>query len=46
MTDADEKTSLPDVTGLTVLDLEKNVVELATLWQDRRIVLTFLRHFG
>jgi len=46
MTDADEKMSLPDVTGLTVLDLEKNAVELASLWRNRRIVLTFLRHFG
>lgn len=46
MTDADEKISLPDVTGLTVLDMEKNVVELESLWRGRRMVLTFLRHFG
>ncbi len=46
MTDKDEKIAIPDVTGLTVLDMEKNAVELASLWRDRRIVLTFLRHFG
>lgn len=46
MTDADEKISVPDVTGLTVLDMEKNPLELESLWQDRRIVLIFLRHFG
>ena len=46
MTDVDEKISIPDVTGLTVLDMGKNAVELASLWRDRRIVLTFLRHFG
>jgi hypothetical protein len=34
------------VAGLTVLDIRKNAVELPSLWSDRRIVLTFFRHFG
>jgi len=42
----DEKLMIPEVRGLTVLDLEKNAVEMVSLWHDRRIVLTFLRHFG
>ena len=42
----DEKLVIPDVSSLTVLDLEKNIVEVASLWRNRRIVLTFLRHFG
>ena len=46
MTNAVEKLSVPDVAGLTVLDMEKNTVELASLWRGRRVVLTFLRHFG
>jgi len=46
MTEADAKPAIPDVSGLTVLDVEKNKVDLASLWRDRRIVLTFLRHFG
>lgn len=31
---------------LTVLDPEGNKVVLGTLWQDRAIVLVFVRHFG
>jgi len=42
----DEKLMLPEVYGLTLLDLEKNAVEIESLWRDRRIVMTFLRHFG
>lgn len=34
------------VAGLTVLDIRNNAVELPSLWSDRRIVLTFFRHFG
>jgi len=42
----DEKLMLPEVYGLTLLDLEKNAFEIESLWRDRRIVMTFLRHFG
>lgn len=31
---------------LTVLDPEGRSVTLGGLWADRRIVLTFVRHFG
>ena len=46
MTDLNEKALAPDVSGLTVLSIEKDIVQLDSLWHDRRIVLTFLRHFG
>ena len=46
MPHANQKALPPDVSGLTVLDTEKNIVEMESLWRDRRIVLTFLRHFG
>jgi len=46
MTDVIEKVPAPDVTGLTVLNIEKDVVQLESLWRDRKIILTFLRHFG
>jgi hypothetical protein len=46
MADLNEKLSTPNVSGLTVLGMEKDVVQLASLWHDRRIILTFLRHFG
>lgn len=34
------------VSKLKVRDLQGKEVEMAPLWADRRIVLTFLRHFG
>jgi len=34
------------VSKLTVRDIQSKEVELESLWADRRIVLTFLRHFG
>lgn len=46
MTDTNEKAPAPDVSGLTVLDTGGDVVELESLWRNRRIVLVFLRHFG
>ncbi len=46
MIDLNEKSTAPDVSGLTVLSMEKNVVQLGSLWHERQIVLTFLRHFG
>lgn len=29
-----------------VLDLEGQALRLGSLWQDRAVVLVFLRHFG
>jgi hypothetical protein len=46
MTDSNEKAPIPNVSGLTVLNIEKEVVPLESLWRDRQIILTFLRHFG
>jgi hypothetical protein len=46
MTDLIEKVQMPDVSGLTVLNTEGEVVDLESLWRGRRIILTFLRHFG
>lgn len=46
MTDTTQKAQTPDVSGLTVLDINGDVVQMASLWRDRKIVLTFLRHFG
>jgi hypothetical protein len=46
MTNINEKVSTPDVSGLTVLNMKKDAVQLESLWTDRKIVLTFLRHFG
>ena len=34
------------ISGLTVQRLDGEPVELESLWKDRRIVLTFFRHFG
>lgn len=32
--------------GAKVTDLDGREVELASLWEDRPIVLAFVRHFG
>ncbi len=40
------QTQVPDVSGLTVMNMEGDVVQLESLWKSRQIVLTFLRHFG
>jgi hypothetical protein len=34
------------VSKLTVRDTQDKKVKIKSLWDDRRIVLTFLRHFG
>jgi hypothetical protein len=36
----------PRITGVTVQSLDGNEIKLESLWEDRRIVLAFLRHFG
>lgn len=32
--------------GLTVSSLDNKAVAVESLWQDHRVVLVFLRHFG
>ena len=34
------------ISKLTVLNIKEKPIEIESLWVDRRIVLTFLRHFG
>ncbi len=34
------------VSKLKVMDIQGQEVEMVSLWTDRLIVLTFLRHFG
>ncbi len=46
MADTTEKAQTPDVFGLTVLDINGDAAQMVSLWRDRKIVLTFLRHFG
>ncbi len=36
----------PEIDNLTVRSLEDQAVALEDLWQDRRVVLVFLRHYG
>ncbi len=36
----------PLVAGVTVQSLKEREVALESLWEERRIVLAFLRHFG
>ncbi|OQC25591.1 MAG: hypothetical protein BWX71_01663 [Deltaproteobacteria bacterium ADurb.Bin072] len=36
----------PRIAGVSVDDLDEKSVSLESLWQGRRIVLAFLRHFG
>lgn len=32
--------------GITVRNLDGEDVELESLWSDRRVILTFFRHYG
>jgi len=32
--------------SILVMDADGNTIELSTLWADKPVVLTFLRHFG
>ena len=32
--------------NLQVVDADGNTIELAALWADKPVVLSFLRHFG
>ncbi|TWI73070.1 hypothetical protein LZ24_01481 [Desulfobotulus alkaliphilus] len=41
-----QKNAVPDVSEISVLDLDSHSVALNSLWEDRRIVLVFLRHYG
>jgi hypothetical protein len=35
-----------DLGEAPILDLEGRAVPLASLWRDRTVVLSFVRHFG
>jgi len=35
-----------DLSGMTVLDVDRQAIPLGTLWRDRTAVLAFVRHFG
>jgi hypothetical protein len=43
---ADWRPELAALAGIHVLDLEGRLVELASLWRERCVVVAFLRHFG
>ena len=34
------------ISGLTVTSLDSEAVAVESLWENRRLVLVFLRHFG
>jgi hypothetical protein len=36
----------PRIAGISVKDLDGRNVALGSLWQARKVVLVFLRHFG
>ena len=36
----------PRIVGVTVQSLQGSEVKIESLWEGRRIVLAFLRHFG
>jgi len=36
----------PRIVGVTVQSLQETEVKIESLWEGRRIVLAFLRHFG
>lgn len=38
--------SAHDLAAMTVLDENKNTVEVGSLWRDKPAVLVFVRHFG
>lgn len=47
MKEEDMRKNLPqDVSEISVGDLSNHPVPLDSLWQNRRIVLVFLRHYG
>lgn len=36
----------PRLSGVTVMDLQGERVYLESLWENRAVLLAFLRHFG
>ena len=34
------------LSGLHILNMKKEAIEIESIWKDRRIALVFLRHFG
>jgi hypothetical protein len=41
-----EKKLIHELGQLTVLDHENNAIPLASLWENQKTVLIFVRHFG
>jgi hypothetical protein len=41
-----EKQLIQELGQLTVLDHENKAIPLATLWENQKTVLIFVRHFG
>ena len=41
-----DKQTLQQLGEHTVLDEQKNAVQLSSLWRERKTVLMFIRHFG
>ncbi len=37
---------MKELGALTILDRNKQTIELANLWAERPVVLVFVRHFG
>jgi peroxiredoxin len=35
-----------DAPSIAVMNADGNTLELSTIWADKPVVLTFLRHFG
>jgi len=46
MATASEASAPPTLEDVVVRDLDDGPVPLGSLWQDRPIVLAFVRHFG
>ncbi|MBU1169481.1 MAG: hypothetical protein KKD44_07945 [Proteobacteria bacterium] len=45
-TDTDHQALFNSLQGLTVQNLQGEPVLLDSLWQDRKVVLVYLRHYG
>ncbi|MBA2881516.1 hypothetical protein HNR65_001843 [Desulfosalsimonas propionicica] len=36
----------PRITGVKIENLQQEIVELVSVWKNRTVLLSFLRHFG
>jgi hypothetical protein len=46
MTHASDAVDVAALSEAPVLDLQGRAVPLSSLWRDRTVVLSFVRHFG